>query len=244
MQMRPLDSTAPTALVLKQKLAKSLAFFAATLMLAGGTTTLAAQARSNWLSTFATSAQGGHIVGNPAAPNRIVEYASYTCGHCAHFEAEDVPQVKSQLVATGKASFEIRNLVRDPLDLTAAMLARCGGKGRFFGNHKLLMATQAQWANGSRLSKPTIALLEAKRTVAFMQAAYAELGFDKIMAQRGVTPAQGKACLADKVAFDAILAMTREATQTLKINSTPTLLVNGKVIEGHDFATLQQQIPN
>ncbi len=208
----------------------------------GSAALIAAPAKTNWLLAFSTTAKGSHVIGNPAAPTKLVEYASYTCGHCAHFEIDDAPQIKNQFVATGKVSFEIRNLVRDPMDLTAAMLARCGGKGRFFGNHRHLMATQAQWANGSMLGKATIALLEAKNIVGFMQGAYTELGLDKIMAQRGVTAAQAKVCLADKAAFNAVIAMTDEATEKLKINSTPTLLVNGKVIEGHDFATIKTHL--
>jgi len=244
MQMQRSDSEAKMS---RNTIAFSRRIFATGLAVAalfGGGAQLAAQAKPNWLLTFSLSPKGGHVIGNPAAANRIVEYASYTCGHCAEFEAHDAPLVKSQMVATGKTSFEIRNLVRDPLDLTAAMLARCGGKGRFFGNHKLLMATQAQWADGRKLSKATVALLEAKNTIGFMQAAYSELGLDKIMAQRGVTPVQAKACLASRPSFEAIISMTDEAVDTLKINSTPTLIVNGKIIEGHEFSTLKQLIPN
>ncbi len=228
----------------KKPSARAFSALIAAVALAGAASAVIAQARPNWLLTFSLSSRGGHIIGNPAAANKIVEYASYTCGHCAHFEAHDAPLVKNQLVAGGKTSFEIRNLVRDPLDLTAAMLARCGGTARFFGNHRLLMATQGQWAQGSKLSRPTLALLEAKKTVAFMQAAYTELGFDQIMAQRGIKPAQARACLADKASLDVVLGMTEEAMQTLKISSTPTLMVNGKIIPGHDFATLKQHLTN
>jgi protein-disulfide isomerase len=202
-----------------------------------------AQAKPAWLTTFTVSAKGGHIIGNPAAPAKIVEYASYTCGHCAQFEVDEAPLLKSQYVANGKASFEIRNLVRDPLDLTAALLARCGGKGRFFGNHKQLMATQGQWANGEKLSKATIAKLEAKQTVGFMQGAYTELGLDKIMAARGVTAAQAKVCLADTKAFNAVIAMTEEATGPLGMNSTPSFMINGKVVDAHHWADLKPLLP-
>jgi protein-disulfide isomerase len=225
-------------------LSRKILLLAGAIATLAGTAQIAAQAKPNWQLTFSLSAKGGHIVGNPAAANKIVEYASYTCGHCAEFEEKDAPLVKAQLVATGNSSFEIRNLVRDPLDLTAAMLARCGGKGRFFGNHKLLMATQTQWADGRKLSKPTIALLDAQNTIAFMQAAYGELGLDKIMAQRGITPVQAKACLANRPAFNAIISMTDEAIDVLKINATPTLFVNGKKIDGHEFSTLRQLIKN
>lgn len=220
----------------------ALIFLCAAATLGGGAILSAAPAATNWLLTFSQTPRGSFIIGNPAAPTKLAEYASYTCGHCAHFETGDVPLVKSQFVATGKVSFEIRNLVRDPMDLTAAMLARCGGKGRFFGNHRQLMATQAQWAHGEKLSKATIAHLEAGKTLHFMLGAYGELGLDTIMAQRGITPAQGKACLADAAAFKAIIAMTDEATDTLKINATPTLLVNGQIVDGHDFATLKPHL--
>jgi protein-disulfide isomerase len=209
----------------------------------GAASIVAAQAKPAWLTTFTVSDKGGHIIGNPAAPTKIVEYASYTCGHCGEFEVKEAPLLKSQYVANGKASFEIRNLVRDPLDLTAAVLARCGGKGRFFGNHKQLMATQAQWADGRKLSKATIAKLEAKQTVAFMQAAYVELGLNKIMAARGVTAAQAKTCLADATAFSKVIAMTDEATGPLGMNSTPSFMINGKVVDASHWAELQTLLP-
>ena len=240
MQMQRSNSEANMATRFPTILRTSLIVLAAAAL--GGGALVAAPAKTNWLLTFSATPKGSYIIGNPAAPTKLVEYASYTCGHCAHFETDDVPQIKKQFVATGKVSFEIRNLVRDPLDLTAAMLARCGGKGRFFGNHRHLMATQAQWAQGSKLTNATLAHLEGGSTMQFMLGAYTELGLDKIMAQRGVTVAQGKVCLSNKAAFDTIIAMTDEATEKLNINSTPTLLVNGKVIEGHDFATVKAHL--
>jgi protein-disulfide isomerase len=216
---------------------------AAAAILLAGVAVAAAPAKPAWLSNFNLSAKGGHIIGNPSAATKLVEYASYTCGHCAQFEAVDAPVLKNQYVAGGKVSFEIRNLVRDPLDLTAALLARCGGKGRFFGNHKQLMATQGQWANDSKLSKPTVAKWEADDATGFMQGAYTDLGLDKIMSARGVTLAQGKACLADANSLKQVLAMTEEATGPLGITGTPSFTVNGKVVDGHDIASLKRHLP-
>jgi protein-disulfide isomerase len=211
--------------------------------LVAGATIAATPAKTAWLSTFTMSTKGGHIVGNPAATTKVVEYASYTCGHCAQFEAVDAPALKNQYVAGGKVSFEIRNLVRDPLDLTAALLARCGGKGRFFGNHKHLMATQAQWMNESKLSDATVGKWEADDAAGFMQGAFTELGLDKIMAARGVTMAQGKVCLADGAALNKVLAMTEEATGPLGLNGTPSFTVNGKVVDAHNIASLKPHLP-
>ena len=208
------------------------------LVLIGGAALAAAPAKPGWLLTFTASPVGGHIIGNPAAPTKLVEYASYTCGHCGQFETNDAPQLKNQYIANGKVSFEIRNLVRDELDLTAAMLARCGGKGRFFGNHRQLMMTQAQWADDSKITPATIAKLDAKDIYGFMLAASTELGLDKVMLARGVTKAQSKACLTDAKALDAILKMTEEAAGPLGITGTPTFMVNNKIVDAHDLASL------
>ena len=84
---------------------KSLILFAFAATLGGGAL-VAAPAGTNWLLNFSLTPKGSHVIGNPAAATKLVEYASYTCGHCAHFEATDVPQIKKQFVATGKVSFD------------------------------------------------------------------------------------------------------------------------------------------
>lgn len=237
MRLSILDST-----MRKPLFSKTAALLA--LSLAAISAATVAAAPTNWLLTFSVSPKGGHIIGNPAAATKVVEYASYTCVHCGDFERETVPGLKAQYVATGKVSFEVRNLVRDGLDLTAAMLARCGGKGRFFGNHRHLMATQAKWANGSKLTKAALAKLEAQDFHGFMQAAYVELGLVPIMAQRGVTAAQGKVCLADKAGLKLVLDMTDEAVGPLGLQGTPSFLINGKVRpDVGDLATLKPYLP-
>lgn len=200
----------------------------------------AAPAKPNWLTTFTLTEQGSHIVGNPAAPIKVVEYLSYTCGHCATFETKDAPVLKTQYVATGKASLEIRNMVLNAYDLTAAVLARCGGKDRFFGNQKHLMATQSVWMGKSgNISAATKAKLQAEDYHGFMAGAYTELGLGPIMQQRGVTPVQAKKCLADKASLKAVIDMT-DAGAALGVQGTPSFLVNGKLQDHvHSFAELK-----
>ncbi len=203
-----------------------------------------AAAPSNWLQTFTLSAEGGHIIGNPAASTKVVEYASYTCSHCAHFEVNDAPLLKSNYVTKGKTSFEIRNLVRDPVDLTVALLARCGGKGRFFGNHRHFMATQSQWmAKAQSISSATQALLDKENYAGFMVEAYREMGLSTFAKQRGITDPQALACLKDPIALQKVLAMTDKAVGPLKIEGTPAFLVNGKVVHAHELAELRAHLP-
>ena len=193
---------------------------------------MAAPSSNKWLSTVTVTPSGAHVLGNPAAPNKVVEYLSYTCGHCADFEEKEAPVFKTQFVATGKASLEIRNLVLNPVDLTAAMLARCGGKTKFFGNQRLLLATQATWAGKTKdISAATQAKLKAKDYTGFMVGTFDEIGLGPIMQQRGISPVQAKACLADTAAFKAIVDMT-EAGAALGVRGTPSFLVND-VLQDH-----------
>ena len=218
-------------------------FGLAGLILFGAVAAYSAPAKPNWLLSFTVSEKGSHIIGNPAAATKIVEYMSYTCSHCADFENNDAPLLKSQYVATGKASFEIRNLVLNAVDLTAAMLARCGGKARFFGNHKHLLATQNIWlGKANKISEATNARLQSRDYTGYMTGVYVETGLSKIMQQRGVTLDQGKRCIADKASFDAIIKMSDEGGK-LGVNGTPSFLINGKLQDHmHSFQELKSAL--
>ena len=94
-------------------------------------------------------------------------------------------------------------------------------------------------AKTKNISAATQAKLKAEDLVGFMTGVYTEIGLSTIMQQRGVTVAQGKACLADKAAFDTIIDMTDEGGR-LGLNGTPTFLINGKVQDHiHDFQALK-----
>ncbi len=204
---------------------------------------VAAPAKTNWLVNFTVTDKGAHVIGNPAAPNKVVEYLSYTCGHCAEFELKEAPAFKAQYVATGKASLEIRNMLLNPIDLTAAMLARCGGKGRFFGNQKHLFATQSVWLGKTKnISAATQAKLKAEDYAGFMTGVYTEIGLDTIMQQRGITAVQGKACIADKAALKAVLDMT-DAGGAAGVTGTPSFMINGVLQDHiHNFAELKAKL--
>ena len=68
--------------------------------------------------------------GSRDAPITIIEYASMTCSHCAHFHEATYPTLKSKYIDTGKVRFVQRELPRDPIDLAGYMLARCAGDKR------------------------------------------------------------------------------------------------------------------
>ena len=203
--------------------------------------TAIAAPEANWLTTVAETEQGGFVMGNPDAPTKLIEYASYTCGHCANFEANEAPKIKSEKVASGEVSFEIRTLVRDVVDLTTAMLARCGGKDNFFADHEFFMANQANiGARTKMVTKPTIAKLQSKDFIGFMVSAYGEMKLGELMEQRGISDTKAKACLADKPVLARMLATSDAAGPTYNINATPSFVINGKYQPGaYDYATIE-----
>jgi protein-disulfide isomerase len=156
-----------------------------------------------------------------------------------------MPTLKQQFIATGKVSFEFRNFVRDGIDLSVAVLARCGGPARFFSNHRLLMSGQDTWiAKASKLSAATNAKLAAKNGPGFMQGVYQDLGLASVMAQSGLTPAQTQICLSDPKALNAVQAMTADATRNRNLTGTPSFIVNGKYeSEITDMASLRPYLP-
>ena len=195
----------------------------------------------NWVSKVVLSPIGGHLMGNPAAPTKLVEYVSYTCSHCAHFVGEASAPLKTQYVKGGKVSVEVRNAVRDKYDLAAALLARCGGTARFMGNHEALFANQTAWmeqleAYDRDATKPT------DQTAALKDIGQ-KTGLYTLMNKRGFTNAQLDACVANPTAMKQILAMTDEAWNKVKISGTPGFVVNGTLVQGSSWDLLKAALP-
>ena len=93
----------------------------------------------------ATTASGTYVLGSAAARVKLVEYASYTCSHCADFSTQSQAVLKGRMIASGSTSLEFRHMIRDRLDLAAAVLARCAGPRNFFPTSAAIFATQQTW---------------------------------------------------------------------------------------------------
>jgi protein-disulfide isomerase len=226
------------------KYKRAASWAAASLLALSSAAAINAAPAASWLATFTQSAKGSFLIGNVNAPQKLTEYASYTCSHCATFEAIEAPQIKAQLVANGKTSFEIRNFVRDQYDLTLALLARCGGASKFFGNHRYLMANQkAILARTDWVSAATTQKLKNPDLSGFLIGSYTDMKLRDFTSKRGITDAQAKICLTDKSSLQKVLDMTSEAGSKYGISGTPTILVNDKVAEhAHDFASLKKYL--
>lgn len=203
---------------------------------------IAAPAGAKWADTVTVTPEGGYMIGNPDAPLKLVEYASHTCGACANFSATGKPVIHDKYVATGVVSFELRNLVRDPIDLSIATLVRCGAK------ENMQPLSDQAWAALNDIFasvNANNALIEAsgsqpvnQRFVTIGQAA----GLIDFFAARGLSADQSRACLADTAKIEGIANASNSQAEELKINATPTFFLNGKKLDVTQWAQLEPML--
>ena len=187
----------------------------------------------DWNNVVALTPQGTHLLGNPAAKVKLTQFISYTCPHCAHFEEQAEAPLKLVLVATGKGSVEVRNFIRDPIDMTVALLTNCGPATKFFGNHAAFLRRQGTWIKPMAHPSPS----QQKRWSGggFPQRTRAiarDFGFYGIMQTRGYTATQVDKCLADEPLARRLAASTDEATNQLFVTGTPMFAIDGVVLTG------------
>lgn len=201
-------------------------------------------AKVNWNNVVARTQIDSHLLGNPNAPVKLVEYISYTCPHCAHFEQESEAQLRVGFISSGKGSIEVRSYVRDGIDLTVALLTHCGPPSKFFANHSTFLRHQATWmaplasltdGQKARWSNPDF----AARTRAIAN----DLGLYSLMAARGYGRPEIDRCLADKALAERLAQHTKDATEKDFVNGTPSFLLNGVPLSGtYSWAALKPQI--
>lgn len=194
----------------------------------------------NW-GTRIEARDSGHVLGNPEADNRLVEYMSYTCSHCAEFARTGDAAIKLLVVPRGKVSFEIRHLLRDPIDLTATLLTHCGETDKFLRNHHAIISRQAEWLAAAKATS------QAQRTrwnfgtnIARRRAIASDLGFYAIMEARGYSRAKIDQCLSDEAKANVLAEATQRDVAALGLEGTPSFVLDGKLLDGvHSWEALQ-----
>lgn len=211
---------------------------------AGPTTSIPAPNGGDWTQTVTETAEGGFLMGNPNAPVKVVEFASMTCGHCATFAETGIPALTDRYVKTGQVSLELRNFVRDPADLAASLLARCGGATPFYTLTDQLFAAQEEWIG--KLQAMTPADQQRLQTLPPQQAVAAmgqQAGLVDFVRVRGVSSEKARACLADEAALQKLVNMANTAQTQHQITGTPMFLINGALVENaSDWGALEPKI--
>ncbi len=159
-------------------------------------------------------------IGNLKSKVVFTEYASFTCPHCAKFSTEIFPQLKKDFIDTNKIKFVYDDFPLDGLAFAVSALARCIDDNKaYFAMVEHLFKTQEKWA-GAQDPKATLF---------------------QIFALAGVSGEMAEKCLNNKELL-AKLQASRENASKNGVASTPTLMINNKIIKYNDYADLKQQI--
>jgi protein-disulfide isomerase len=161
-----------------------------------------------------------HILGRADAPVTVIEYASFTCSHCADFHNTVLPAFKAKYIDTGKVRLVHRNLPTQPANVaaSAAVVALCAAPGRYFDVAEVFMRDQASLATTG--TGPW---------------------FAAGIAASGRTREQIEACLSTSAGRTALEAQI-EGADKAGVTGTPTFFVNGTAVADHSLAALSAAI--
>lgn len=203
-----------------------------------------APAGTSWTETVEVTEFDGYLLGNPDAPIKLVEYASLTCPACANFSQTGEQPLVENYVSTGLVSYELRNQVHNIWDLTLARLVRCSAPESFHPLSSQVWANLAQIQQQMGASQAALqAMGEVPEEERFVMVAQAS-GFLDFFASRGISADQATACLADAQSVIAIGDRSTEQSDELGINSTPTFILNGRVLEERSWPSLEPLLQN
>jgi protein-disulfide isomerase len=162
-------------------------------------------------------------IGNPDAPVTVIEYASYTCPHCATFHGGVFKELKKDYIDTGKINFVYREVYFDRYGLWASLIARCAGPEKFFGVSDLLYAGQPTW---SRAGEPAAIVGELR----------------KIGRLAGMSEETLGACLENGDKAQALVAWYQENAEADGVRSTPSFVINGTTYNNMSYAEMSKLI--
>lgn len=162
-----------------------------------------ARAQDDGPARYLAAVPGDHILGDPKAPNIIIDYFSLTCPHCANFNAAVMPAVRKEWVETGKARLIMRHFPSDAVATQAALLAECAGPDKFYDTIDALFRAQIDWLTASDPNAEMI----------------------KVLGAHGVAPDAAVACQADDRLLNKVIADVQSG-QALGVRQTPSLFIN------------------
>lgn len=157
------------------------------------------------------------IQGNADSSVQVIEYASFTCPHCASFHNSALKDIKKNYIDTGKIGFTYREVYFDKYGMWASMIARCAGPEKFFGITDMVYKTQSGWARAGSDAEIADELRKIGRL--------AGIGDDAL-----------QACLTDSDKLKTLVAWYQQNAQEHDINSTPSFIINGKKYSNMNYA--------
>lgn len=163
------------------------------------------------------------VLGAEDAPVEIIEYASYTCPHCANFHKGVFKDLKADYIDSGKVKFTYREVYFDRYGLWGSLVARCGGEERFFGITEMIYDTQSEWARAGS------------------EAAIAD-ELRKIGRIAGIENDQLEACLSNGDKARALIEWYQANAEEHGISSTPSFVIDGTTYSNMSYGEFQEII--
>ncbi len=156
------------------------------------------------------------VLGEENAPVTVIEYASYTCPHCAHWHDTSFKKLKADYIDTGKVRFIHREVFFDRFGLWASMISRCGGDARYFGINDMIYSGQKEWIGEGDPEK----ILE---------------NLKKIGRTAGMTDEEMETCLTDEGLAQSLVAAYQKNATADDIRGTPTFIINGEKMSNMSY---------
>ena len=210
---------------------RTLSFVAVLAVAVGGIALWSSQNTQPGVSLGSVSAQDAAEVdtsgvlemsmGNPDAAVTVIEYASFTCPHCASFHEGTFKELKENYIDTDKINFVYREVYFDRFGLWGGMVARCGGPEKYFGIADLIYQSQANWTSSG---DPATIADELKK-----------LGLLAGLSQETVD-----ACMQDGDMAKAMVAVFQQNAEADGITSTPSFVINGENYSNMSYEQFSQ----
>ena len=199
--------------------------------------------RGAWHAAVAPT-DGGHLIGNPDAEAKLVEFISYSCPTCALFARQGEAPLQYVFIHSGKLNLEIRPIIRNNIDLAATMMVQCGATENFARNHAMMLNSQATWLAVSRNMTAAQKArwgdglrAEQRRAIA------SDLGLYGFMAARGYEQTELDRCLNDDARAAALDAQSNADFERFGLEGTPSFVLDGTTLEHvHDWNSLEPKL--
>ncbi len=194
----------------------------------------------DWTESVTRTPEGGFLMGNPNAPVKLVEYASYTCPHCATFAQVGGPPLRETYVRSGQVSWEYRSFLRNAQDVAFSLLVQC-------------MPTEAAFRTADQIFEQQPAMLgsvdesEAQRLQALppeqqIAPLARAMELDTFFARRGLPESRFGQCLGNGQAVQQLTDQTNRAVSELQVQGTPTFFVNGERVDSSDWSGVEPRL--
>jgi protein-disulfide isomerase len=207
-----------------------------------GNVAAAAPAGTDWTQTVSKTDAGGYIMGNPAAPVKLLEYASFTCPHCRDISVQGAATIE-ELVKSGKLSWEYRSFLLNGIDISMSLLAQCQGPQGYFPLIKQIYAEQDNWMTPYRgMNQAQFAAMTnvAEKQIAASIATAGNLV--PFFQARGLPADKATACLTDEAALKQLEDLRSIGTDIDKVQGTPTFILNNNNIGSMGWPELEAKL--